>query len=253
MCREPRLPVLVFIVFAAPALLGLLPFDRALAPWLDLAPVARGIAASTLDDTLVSELFERGRGLAGSVTGGLLVALLVAGPAMWLVEVLVALRALELRVPAGWACARGLGLSLVALPLRALPAVIASTLVWTARNAQTFTTAWPTLLGALSTYAATSAFITVLVDVARGIALSDEARGLASCLGMAARKVPLGLVALELASMGACVAVVVYTRPLGVFHGVMLLLGLGALTLRAFAVTAIVAAAATTGAGSRSA
>ena len=249
---EPRLPVILFVVLAAPSLLGLLPFDRALAPWLDLAPVARGFAAHTLDDTLVGELFTRGHGLAGTLTGGLLVALLVAGPAMWLAEVLVALRALESRVPTGWACARGLGLALAALPLRGLPALLGASLLWTVRDAQTFAAAWPMLLFAFAAYVITSAFVTVLVDVARGLALSDEARGFASCLAVALKRVPLQLVALELASMAGCVAVVLCTRPLGIFHGAMLLLGLGALALRAAVVTVVVGAAATTGAASRS-
>ncbi|MEO6951961.1 MAG: hypothetical protein ABI321_09125 [Polyangia bacterium] len=251
--REPRLPVILFIALVLPSLLGLVPFDRALAPWLDLAPTARGLQQTTLDDTLLAELFVKARGLSGALTGGVLVALLVAGPAVWLVEVLVALRATESRMPTGLACARGLGVVLVALPLRTLPAAFAPGIAWSAREAQSFGAAWPALAAALVAYAVTSAFLAVLVDVARGVAITDEARGLWSCLGVAVRGVPASLVLLELASMGACIAAVACTHPLGLFNGATLLLGLAALAMRASCVTIVVAAAATSGAASRSA
>ena len=251
--REPRLPVILFIAFVLPSMLGLVPLDRVLAPWLDLAPIARGLQQTPLDDTLLAELVTRGRGLSGSLEGGILVAVLLAGPAVWLVEVLVALRATGSRMPMGLACARGLGVVLLALPLRTIPAGLATLVAWSARDAQTFSAAWPALVAALAAYAVTSAFVSVLVDVARGVAVTDDTRGLRSCLGFAVKRVPAPLVLLELASMGMCVAVVACTRPLGVFHAATLPVGLLALALRAVGVTTVVAAAATSGATSRSA
>lgn len=251
--REPRLPVILLIAYVLPSMLGLVPLDRMLVPWLDLAPIARGLQQTPLDDTLLAELFTRGRGLSGALGGGVLVAVLLAGPAVWLVEVLVALRATGSRIPATLACARGLGVVLLALPLRTIPAALATLVAWSARDAQTFTAAWPALVAALVVYALTSASLSVLVDVARGVAVTDETRGLRSCLGIAVKRVSPALVLLELASMGTCAAVVACTRPLGVFHGAMVPIGLLALALRAVGVSTIVAAAATSGSASRSA
>ena len=255
--RDPLLPVLLLSALVVPPLLGLVPLDRALALLIDLRPAARGLTATPLDDSLLRALISVAPTLHGTLAGGLAAALLLSPPAVWLIEGAIAGAALD-RGDARWACGRGLGISLLALVPRTLLGAATTAIAW-GPDHETWGSRRDALIVAFALSTVLGAMLTVLIDVARGHAVATE-RGLALCFGDAVGSIGarfrayLQLVGLELVSVLACVAAVALTRPLGLFHAVMWLVGMLALCLRALVMAAIVAAAAAlTGAASRSA
>ena len=255
---RPTLVLAWLFVLLLPAMLGFLPLDLALAPSLDLRPAADALVEAPADDALLRELGRLVPGLHGVAVAGLLVTLALGVPVLWLLAGWIAALALEAphapRIIAG----RALGVALVALPLRALPWLGAAAIALGGLHAQTLAALAPVALAAVAFYLVTATGITVLVDFARGAALADLELGLFSVLGAgfgAARrnaKLALALGGLELASMFAALAPSALSRPLGLVHGLGLLLALVLLGARALAAVLGVAAAAT-GAATRSA
>jgi len=245
--RDPLLAVLLLAAIALPPVLGLVPLGRALVPLLDLHPVARALTEGTLDDTLLRAIVARAPTLHGTLGGGVLVALLISAPAVWLIEGAIAGAALARR-DVRWACGRGLGVSLLALVPRVLLGAATTAIVWAPEH-ETWAASRDALVVAAVLTLLFGALLTVLVDVARGHAVATE-RALALCfadaMGTIRARVTLyaRLVGLELGSLLVCLGVVALTRPLGAFHGVLWIAGVLALALRTVVTAAIVAAAA---------
>jgi hypothetical protein len=145
----------------------------------------------------------------------------------------------------------------VTLPLRLLPIGSAALLLGAGRNAHTLAAASPFLIAATLLYAIGSAAVTVVADFARGTALADPGRplpaALAAALRMTRREPALfvALIAGELSLLLFCLAALALTRPLGIYQGTTLAVGMGALMVRAAGSVVLIAAAAT-GAASRS-
>jgi hypothetical protein len=255
--RRPSLWLAWLAALALPAMLAMLPLDLALTPVLDLRPAADALVRAPTDDALFAELLRTSPGLAGAGVGGLVITLLLGVPALWLLAGLVAAAAIDSPAPARLVAGRALGVALVALPLRALPAMGAAALAWPAMSAQTLAAARSSVAAALAFWIVGAAAVSVLVDFARGAALADVERGLFGVLGdglAAARRRPrlyFGLVVLELALAGTLLLPIAASRPFGVLDGAALALALATLVLRALGAVVGIAAAAK-GAASRS-
>ena len=254
---EPKWAFALWVALSAPALLGFVPLDRALAPLLDLRPAARLLIGG--DDPLLLELVHDAPSLPGVAFGCLVVAILLAVPALWLISAFTAARSLGSRADAATVASRGIGIALVALPMKAIPIGAAALILVGARDTRTFAAALPYAIGAGIVYCVGAALITVVTDLARGAALTDD-ESLLGALGVGVstvwkrRESVATMVVVELLLAALCVTAVALTRPLGLFAPGAYAVGVVALALRAFGSTALIATAARlTGGASRSA
>ncbi len=257
--KRPQLALAWLCVLALPTLLGLWPVDVALAPHLDLRPAADALVAVPADDALWGELRRDAPALGGLAAGGLLVALLVGTPLLWLLAGVVAAEAIGPAAPRASPIARrALGIAFVALPVRALAWALAAGIALFAARAATFAALRVRAGVGIVLYALVAATITVVVDFARGHAIVRTEDGLARALRRGAalawrqRDLAFVLVLLDLTSAAAAMVPAAASRPLGVYGAGGALAAFVALALRASAGVVGVAAAAT-GAASRSA